>query len=602
MTTDNMGRFDFLPISRKEIDNLGWDYVDVIIVSGDAYVDHPAFGHAVIARVLQSAGLRVAILPQPNWQDDLRDFKKLGQPRLFFGVTSGCLDSVVGHYTANKRLRSDDTYTPGGKAGFRPDRATTVYSKILKQLFPNTPVILGGIEASLRRTTHYDFMESRLMPSILCESNADLLVYGMGEKPILEIAKKMQNGQNIYDTKQIAFLTSSKSLTPGTGCAIRRTAAGWPRRGEAQDVPNNQVNQGSDNLYSHEDCLKDSDCFLENTKRMEHSSDVVLTQKIGSKVLVINPPFAQMDEAEIDRSFDLPYERRPHPRYKKRGDIPAYEMIKNSITTHRGCFGGCSFCAIHAHQGKFIASRSEKSILKEVEALARMPEFKGNISDLGGPSANMYKMGGAIELCSKCKRVSCLFPKICNNLNTNHKVMNTLYKKVLQVKGVKKVFIGSGIRYDMLLHTPSEECKKENSIYIENLILHHTSGRLKLAPEHTESHVLELMRKPSFNEFKKFLLIFYKICKEHNLKTQIMPYLMSSHPGCRIEDMKSLANILRDLDIRPEQVQDFTPTPFTLSTAWFYLALKKNKEIPFVATGEKEKLEQKAFMVNAGIA
>jgi len=544
----------FLPISRKEMDSLGWDYADVIIVSGDAYVDHPAFGHAVIARILESEGLRVAILPQPNWRDDLRDFKKLGQPKLFFGVTSGCLDSVVSHYTANKRLRSDDAYTPGGQAGFRPDHATTVYSKILKQLFPNTPVILGGIEASLRRTTHYDFIEGCLMPSILCDSNADLLVYGMGENPILEIARKMQKGEDIYTTPQIAFLASGK----------------W------------QVASGSSDIYSHEDCLKDSDKFLENTKAFV--SEKVLTQKIGDKTLVINPPFKHISEAEIDRSFDLPYERKPHPRYLKRGDVPAYEMIKNSITTHRGCFGGCAFCAIHAHQGKSIASRSERSILKEAKAI------NGNISDLGGPSANMYKMGGTNkDLCSNCKRNSCLFPKICDNLNTNHKVMNELYKSVLQVKGVKNVFIGSGVRYDMLLHKPCEE----NDIYIENLILRHTSGRLKLAPEHTESHVLKLMGKPSFDVYKKFLLIFQKICKKHNLKTQIMPYLMSSHPGCAMTDMKALAKTLKDLNIRPEQVQDFTPTPSTLSTALFYLALKKSKNAPFVATDEKEKLEQK---------
>jgi uncharacterized radical SAM protein YgiQ len=548
------------------MDCLGWDFADVIIVSGDAYVDHPSFGHAVIARILESEGLRVAILPQPNWQDDLRDFKKLGQPKLFFGVTSGCLDSIVSHYTANKRLRSNDAYTPGDKAGFRPDRATTVYSKILKRLFPNTPVILGGIEASLRRTTHYDFMEGRLMPSILCDSNADLLVYGMGEKPILEIAKKMQQNEDIYTTPQIAFLKKLSTLN----------------------------SQFSTELNSHENCLKDSDKFLENTEILEQAGNAEITQKVGDKTLIINPPFAQMSEAEMDRSFDLPYERKPHPRYLKRGDIPAYEMIKHSVTTHRGCFGGCSFCAIQAHQGKFVANRSEKSILKEVQALVKMQDFKGHLSDLGGPSANMYKMGGMNKsLCSECKRVSCLFPKICNNMNTNHKVMNELYKKVLQIKGVKKLFIGSGVRYDMLLHTPSEECKKENAIYTENLILRHTSGRLKLAPEHTESHVLELMRKPGFDVYKKFLLIFQKLCEKHNLKTQIMPYLMSSHPGCGMNDMKALANILKDLKIYPEQVQDFTPTPFTFSTALFYLALKKNKNAPFVATDKEEKLRQK---------
>jgi uncharacterized radical SAM protein YgiQ len=547
----------FLPISRKEVDALGWDYVDIIIVSGDAYIDHPAFGHAVIARILESAGFRVAILPQPNWRDDLRDFKKLGQPRLFFGVTSGCLDSIVSHYTANKRLRSDDAYTPGGEAGFRPDRATTVYSKILKQLFPNTPVILGGIEASLRKATHYDFMEGRLLPSILCESNADALVYGMGEKAILEIAEKIQKDENIYETKQIAYLKNCLN--------------------------------SSYELHSHEDCLSDSDKFFENTKILEHAG--AYTQKIGDKTLVINPPFPQISEVEIDRSFDLPYERKPHSRYTKRGNIPAFEMIKNSITTHRGCFGGCAFCAISMHQGKFIASRSEKSILKEATLLAQMPDFKGNISDLGGPSANMYKMGGIDKsLCSECKRVSCLHPSICKNLNTSHKAMNELYKKVLQIKGVKKIFIGSGVRYDMLLQN-----SKENEIYIENLILHHTSGRLKLAPEHTESHVLALMRKPDFAQFKKFLLLFQKICEKHNLKTQIMPYLMSSHPGCEIKDMKALSKTLKDLNIHPEQVQDFTPTPSTLSTAFFYMALKKNKNAPYVATDEKEKLEQKSL-------
>jgi uncharacterized radical SAM protein YgiQ len=557
----------FLPISRKEMDALDWDYADVIIISGDAYIDHPSFGHAVIARVLESEGLRVAILPQPNWQDDLRDFKKLGQPRLFFGITSGCLDSIVSHYTANKRLRSDDAYTPGGKAGFRPDRAATIYSKILKQLFPNTTVILGGIEASLRRITHYDFMESRLMPSILCESNADLLVYGMGEKPIVEIARKMRRGEDIYNTQQIAFL---------------------------RDMGHGILDMKNYKLHSHEDCLSDSDKFLENTKILEQNFDAIFTQRIGNKILIINQPFPQMSEAEIDKSFDLPYERMPHPRYKKRGALPAYEMIKHSITTHRGCFGGCSFCAIHAHQGKFIASRSERSILKEVKAVARMPDFKGNVSDLGGPSANMYKIGGIDKnMCSKCKRVSCLFPKICNNLDTNHKAMNELYKKVLRIEGVKKVFIGSGVRYDMLLHIPNEECKKGNDIYTENLILHHTSGRLKLAPEHTESHILELMRKPDFAEFKKFLLYFQKFCEKHNLKTQIMPYLMSSHPGCEIKDMKMLSKTFRDLNIYPEQVQDFTPTPYTLSTALFYIALKKNKNAPYVATDENEKRNQK---------
>jgi uncharacterized radical SAM protein YgiQ len=387
----------------------------------------------------------------------------------------------------------------------------------------------------------------------------------MGEQAILEIAEKMRRGESFYDTRQVAYL-----------------------------MENGEWRMENRELHSHEDCLIDSDKFLENAKILECRGKASLAQKIGGRTLIINPPFPQMAEKEIDRSFDLPYERLPHPRYKKRGNIPAYEMIKNSITTHRGCFGGCAFCAINAHQGKFIASRSEKSILKEVAALAQMPDFKGNISDLGGPSANMYKMGGIDKnLCSACKRVSCLFPKICGNLNTNHKAMNELYKRVLKAKGVKKVFIGSGVRYDMLLHAPNAECKKENEIYIENLILRHASGRLKLAPEHTESHVLSIMRKPDFSEYKKFLLIFQKLCEKHGLKTQIMPYLMSSHPGCEMKDMAKLSKTLKDLKIHAEQVQDFTPAPSTFSAALFYLALKKNKNAPYAATDEKEKLEQK---------
>ncbi|GHV11796.1 UPF0313 protein [Fibrobacterales bacterium] len=559
----------FLPTSVKEVRLLGWDCIDVIIVSGDAYIDHPSFGSAVIARTLENIGLRVAIIPQPNWQDDLRDFKKLGCPRLFFGVTSGCMDSMVNHYTANRRLRSDDAYTAGGLHGFRPDRAAVIYSKILKSIYPNTPVILGGIEASLRRATHYDYWENRLMPSILTDSGADLLVYGMGEIAITEIAEKIKTGKNIYDTKQIAYLG---------------------------ELPNNAEIQV---LRSHEDCIKKSECFFENAKIMEkfaleRGNKKCLVQSVNDKTLIINAPYPQMTEPEIDKSFDFPYTRLPHPRYEKRGEIPAYEMIKNSITTHRGCFGGCSFCAITAHQGKFIASRSENSIINEVKILTKIPSFKGNISDLGGPSANMYKMGGNNKLqCEKCNRPSCLFPKICDNLNTNHKIMNELYKKVAEINGVKKIFIGSGVRYDILLHAPNEEIKKENQIYTENLILHHTSGRLKLAPEHTENEVLKAMRKPPFEVYKNFLLLFQKICDKHNLKTKIVPYLISSHPNCTLQDMQNLTRTLRDLQIFPEQVQDFTPTPMTISTAFFYMSSRDKNFLPFTETDPKEKLKQK---------
>ena len=572
---------DWLPTTKKEVEKHGWDELDVIIFSGDAYVDHPSFGHAVIARIIENEGFRVAIVPQSNWKDDLRDFKKLGKPRLFFGVTAGCMDSMVNHYTANKRLRSNDAYTPGGKAGFRPDYATVVYSKILKKLYPDVPVIIGGVEASLRRVTHYDYWSDKLKPSILYESDADILVYGMGEmaiKQILHLLDKNIPVSSLNTIPQTTFLLSEKII-----------------------IPKNK-NRETFELASHEDCLKDKKIFATNFKIIEQESNKIhpkrLIQKTGKQTLVINPPFPVMTEKEIDASFDLPFTRLPHPKYKKRGVIPAYEMIRHSVNLHRGCFGGCSFCTISAHQGKFVTSRSEKSILNEVDKITRMPDFKGYISDLGGPTANMYKMKGYdISICEKCKRPSCIFPDVCKNLNTNHKPLIDIYRKVASFPKVKKAFISSGVRYDILVGK-SEQDNRKNSYdeYIKQLIVHHVSGRLKVAPEHTSDKVLKQMRKTSFKYFYEFKKIFDRINQKNKLNQQLVPYFISSHPACMLEDMAELASETKKLGFKLEQVQDFTPTPMTLSTVIYYSGYDPYTLKPvYTAKTSKQKLEQQRF-------
>lgn len=572
---------DWLPTTTKEVKERGWDELDVILFSGDAYVDHPSFGAAVVGRMIEASGLKVAIVPQPNWRDDLRDFKKLGEPRLFFGVTSGCMDSMVNHYTANKRLRSDDAYTPGGKSGFRPDYATTVYTKILKQLFPDIPVIIGGIEASLRRVTHYDYWSDTLKPSVLIDSGADLLVYGMGEQPLLEIIRLLMKGvplASLHNIPQTAFI-----------------------RGKDEKVPEVK-SWKSIEIASHESCLKDKKTFASNFKIIEEESNKWQAQRIyqafGNKRIIINPPCPPMKEGELDASFDLPYTRLPHPRYNKKGPIPAFEMIKYSVNLHRGCFGGCSFCTISAHQGKFIASRSKQSILKEVEQITRMPGYKGYISDLGGPSANMYKMEGRnLSICKRCRRPSCIYPTVCDNLNTDHSAMLDIYRTVDKMPGVKKSFVGSGIRYDMLLneHAPEQE-KKSHEEYTHDLITKHVSGRLKVAPEHTTQQVLNLMRKPSFELFKKFKRKFDTINRQSGMNQQIIPYFISSHPGSTEIDMASLAVETKNQDFRLEQVQDFTPTPMTVATVIYYsgyhpYTLKKT----YTARTRDEKLNQRMF-------
>lgn len=569
---------EWLPTSAKEVEALGWDYIDVIIFSGDAYVDHPSFGAAVIGRTLQAHGLRVTIVPQPNWRDDLRDFKKLGRPRLFFGVSAGAMDSMVNHYTAARRKRSDDAYTPDGRAGMRPDYPTIVYSQILKQLYPDVPVIAGGIEASLRRVSHYDYWQDRLRPSILVDAPVDMVVYGMGEIPVTQIADRLAAGESL------------SSLTD-----IPQTALLLPA--DVTPAPDN------DNiiLASFETCLRDKRSQATNFKHVEQQSNrmhgATIWQPHGNKTVKINPMLPPMSTKEIDASFDLPYTRLPHPRYRNK-TIPAWEMIKHSVNLHRGCFGGCAFCTISAHQGKFIASRSKESILREVKQVTRMADFKGYISDLGGPSANMYRMGGRdLSVCEKCMRPSCLHPKPCPNLNNDHAPLLDIYKAVDSLPEVKKSFIGSGVRYDLSMHeSGNEQIDRTNRRYNEELITRHVSGRLKVAPEHTIDHVLDIMRKPSFKQFYEFKKIFDRINRTQGLKQQLIPYFISSHPGCHEIDMAELAAETRDLNMHLEQVQDFTPTPMTVATEIYYTGYHPyTGEKVYCATRPEEKQSQRRF-------
>ena len=570
---------DWLPTSVKEMKALGWDGVDVVLFSGDAYVDHPAFGAAVIGRTLQAAGYRVAIVPQPNWQDDLRDFRKFGMPRLFFGISPGAMDSMVNHYTANRRRRSDDAYTPGGRHGARPDYPSVVYSKILRELYPDAPIVIGGIEASLRRLSHYDYWQDRLRPSILVDTAADMLLYGMGEKTVVDLARRLDVGQKIGD---IIDMPQSVVLRP-----ISEMPAA-----DADNII----------LASFEKCLSDKRSQAANFKHIEQQSNrfdggATLWQITGRQVVRVNPMLPAMTQGEIDASFDLPYTRLPHPRYKGK-TIPAYEMIRHSVNLHRGCFGGCAFCTISAHQGKFIASRSKESILREVRQVTRMPDFKGYISDLGGPSANMYAMGGRDkEKCRRCLRPSCLHPSPCPNLNTDHRPLLDIYHAVDALPGVKKSFIGSGVRYDLSMHqTGDAEIDRTNARYNRELIEHHVSGRLKVAPEHTSDAVLRLMRKPPFSLFHEFKRLFDNTNRACGLNQQLIPYFISSHPGCRAEDMAELAAATKELNFHLEQVQDFTPTPMTVATEIYYTGYHPyTGEKVYTATSPEQKLEQRKF-------
>ncbi len=572
---------DWLPLTPKEMKKRGWEYADVILITGDAYVDHPAFGAAVIGRLIESRGFNIVILAQPNWQDDLRDFKKFGKPRYFFAITAGNMDSMVNHYTANKRLRSNDNYTAGGKSGFRPDYATKVYAGIVKKLYPEVPVVIGGVEASLRRLTHYDYWSDSLHPSILVDTKADLLIYGLGEKPLVQLLERLKAGENWENLKDI----------PQTAYCISKE----------EDIPAVQTWEDY-SLYSHERCLKDKLSFAKNFKHIETEANMLkpskrLIQVTGGVKVVVNPPFEVSSGEEIDAVYDLPYTRLPHPKYKKRGPIPAYEMIKFSLNMHRGCFGGCSFCTISAHQGKFISSRSKESILREVDKITEMPDFKGYISDIGGPSANMYRMQGKdLSICERCLRPSCISPNVCYNLDTSHQNLLDIYRSIDSRPKIKKAFVGSGIRFDLLTSYNKNSDEKDKKEYLEQLMSRHVSGRLKVAPEHTSGATLKVMRKPSFSFFYEFKSLFDTINNKNGLKLQLIPYFISSHPGSTMIDMADLAAQTKELGFRLEQVQDFTPTPMTVATVIYYsgyhpYSLKK----VFTAKSVQEKKDQHRF-------
>ena len=574
----------YLPTTKKELQLRGWDEVDVIIFSGDAYIDHPAFGAAVIGRVLEHAGYKVAIVPQPDWRGDHRDFTKLGRPRLFFAITAGSMDSMVNHYTAAKRLRSDDAYTPDGKAGMRPDYCTITYSNILRQLYPDVPIVIGGVEASMRRLTHYDYWSNQLKPSILVDSKADILIYGMGEKQMLAIAEAIDNnGENYIND-------NSDNLRGNQHPAALQDIQAIPQVAYLTNHPCLQEGEGGRLLlHSHEDAVKSKRMHAENFRLIETESNKInaatIIQRVGNQYVVVNPPYPTMSTEELDAIYDLPFQYHPHPKYKGK-HIPAYEMIRFSVCMHRGCFGACSFCTISAHQGKQIASRSQANILRQIDKLKDLPEWKGYLSDLGGPSANMYGMHGKdMTLCEKCARPSCLHPTICKNLNQDFAPLLHIYKQVDKLPYVKKAFVGSGIRYDLM----SEEYGKE-------LIEKHVSGRLKVAPEHTSSEVLKLMRKPAWEEYEKFHRFFERINQQAGLRQQLIPYFISSHPGCRNQDMQDLAEKCKRLNYRPEQVQDFTPTPMTLATTMFYTGLNPYTMQPvYVARTKEEKDKQKGY-------
>ena len=567
-----------IPTSIKEVKALGWDYIDVILFTGDAFIDHPSFGTAVIARWLQKHGYRVAVVPQPNWRDDLRDFRKLGAPRLYFGVNAGAMDSMVNHYTAAKRLRSDDAYTPDGRAGQRPDYAVTVYTKILKDIYPDIPVVIGGIEASLRRVTHYDYWQDALKPSVLVDSGADWLCYGMGERTMLEFTKAIEAGRNVSDIRKIPQL----GFYMDGRCRLKDAVI----------------------LNSYERCCKDKVAFAENFHVVETYANMlqppVLIEPVGNGYVQINPTWPPATQEEMDSFWDLPFTKLPHPRYKGK-HIPAFEMIKFSVNTHRGCFGGCNFCTIAAHQGKFIQSRSEESIIKEIAGLNNLPGFAGNISDVGAPTANMYGMRGKNpELCAKCRRKSCLFPGPCKNMDRSHERLLKLYERIAKIKGIRHAYIGSGIRYDLFLD--EKGFVDETSYpYLKELILEHTSGRLKVAPEHTEDSVLKLMAKPSFKLFERLRLEFDNIVYSSGKKCELVPYFISGHPGCGMREMQRLARTPALKGLYMDQVQDFTPTPMTTSSVMFYSGLDpKNLEKVFVERDIERKKEQKSFFFRRG--
>ncbi|MBV1882056.1 MAG: YgiQ family radical SAM protein [Pseudomonadales bacterium] len=615
----------FLPTSREEMDDLGWDSCDIIIVTGDAYIDHPSFGMAVMGRFLESQGFRVGIIPQPNWQST-SDFTSLGEPNLFFGVTAGNMDSMINRYTADLRMRNDDAYTPYGEGGKRPDRAVIVYTQRCKEAYSSTPVILGGIEASLRRIAQYDYWSNKVRRSVLVDSAADILLFGNAERAIAQIAHDLSLGKSINELKDIRGTAFSQDTPPKGWTEVDSTRIDWPNNIDKHPNPYEyQSNPGNTSTSSDGSCSGNTSTDSSNTKTDEaeipiriipmplqgkskldpsttyirlpsfekvskdpalyaHTSRILhlesnphnaraLVQKHGGKEIIINPPPIPLTTEEIDGIFDLNYQRRPHPRY---GDarIPAFDMIKHSVNIMRGCFGGCTFCSITEHEGRIIQSRSQESILKEIEAIRdKSPGFTGTISDLGGPTANMYHLQCKDDkIQASCRRLSCVYPGICENLLTDHKPTTQLYRKARSIPGVKRVAIASGLRYDLAITDPE---------YVKELVTHHVGGYLKIAPEHTESGPLSKMMKPGMDSYHKFKKMFDHYSKEAGKKQYLIPYFIAAHPGCEDEDMLQLALWLKKEKLRVDQVQTFYPSPMALATAMYHSERNPLKKVTY---------------------
>lgn len=559
---------NFLPVNQKEVEERGWDYIDFVYVCGDAYVDHPSFGAAIITRVLEDAGYRVAVLSQPDWHTD-KDFKRFQKPRLGFLVSSGNIDSMVAHYTAAKRLRSTDAYSPDGKTGKRPDRAVIVYSKIIKRLYPDSPVILGGLEASLRRFAHYDYWDDEIKPSILVESGADILIYGMGEKAVCQIAKSLDEGADVSDITYIK------------GTVYKTDVRNTPYSGV--EVPSLENVRNSKKEYA-------KSCRIEQDEQ-DHIRGKMVKQKHGSVMVVQNEPMPPLETDELDGVYALPYMRAWHPMYDKEGGVPGIEEVEFSITHNRGCFGACNFCSIAFHQGRYITKRSKESVVAEAKLLTRQKNFKGYIHDVGGPTANFRNPSCDFQLeHGLCKGKKCLAPKQCPNLKVDHSEYLDILRTLRKIDGVKKVFIRSGIRYDYLL-------SDENDDFFKELVKYHVSGQLKVAPEHCSAAVLDKMGKPYIEAYEKFSKRYFSYTGKIGKEQYLVPYLMSSHPGSTLDDAVELALFLKSHHIRPEQVQDFYPTPGTISTCMFYTELDPyTMEKVYVAKSKEEKAMQRALL------
>lgn len=559
---------DFLPVSMEDVKKRGWNQLDFVYISGDAYVDHPSFGHAIVTRLLEYMGFKVGIIPQPNWKTK-EDFMKLGRPKIGFLVSSGNIDSMVNHYTASKKRRHDDFYTPGGKGGKRPDRAVIVYCNRIREAYGDIPIIIGGIEGSLRRFAHYDYWDDRVRNSILIDSSADLLIYGMGEKPLLEIGNLLMYGKSIKDIKDVR----------GT-CIIKENI---------DDIKDHIELPDFDRVSSSK---KDyADAFKIQFEEQDAVTGKTLVQKHGARYVVQNPPAHPVSTEELDLVYDLPYTRTYHPMYKQLGGIPALNEVEFSITAHRGCYGGCSFCALNFHQGRVIQPRSDESILKEVNTLTKLPGFKGYIHDVGGPTANFRQPACKKQLeHGVCKNRQCLHPSPCPNLEVDHSGYVNLLRNIRSVPGVKKVFIRSGIRYDYVM------CDKDSEFFSE-LVKHHVSGQLKVAPEHVSDKVLKLMGKPGRKLYDKFVEKYFDLNKKYHMNQYLVPYLMSGHPGSDLKAAIELAEYIRDMGYNPEQVQDFYPTPGSLSTAMYYTGINPlTGEKVYIPRDPEEKSMQRALM------